>query len=78
MAYELDTKAQDYIKRVAEFAISNLKRKGVTKEQFEKIVAREDFIEKAIKAYNDHFDKWSKDPETHKTVARMVHEAANK
>lgn len=75
---KLDEKAQDYINRVGEFAISNLKRKGVNKQEFKKIVAQEGFLKKAMEAYNEAFVKWSQRPDTCETLARMIHEDVNK
>ena len=70
-------KVQDYINRVGEFTLSNLKRKGYTKQQIRDLMALPDFTMKCMKAYNDHFEKWANNPNTIKILAEMVHTKAN-
>lgn len=73
-----DPKVQDYIERVGAFTLSNLKRKGYTKQQVIELMALPDFTEKCMKAYNDSFENWANKPETKEILAEMVHAEANK
>ena len=68
-----DPKAKDYISRVAVFTLSNIKRKGYSKEQITKLMATPDFMEKCMKAYNESFEKWCNDPKTRETLSEMVY-----